>query len=201
MNTNRTIKPYDQRLANLIVRPLVATAIHPNHLTTLTLTLGLCSALLFALQVNTFAWLAALLYMLAVFSDHLDGELARMTGKTSGFGHKYDYIVGGVNYTLLFSSIGYGLSFNLGAWTLILGLIAGLSNPLILYLRMRMESCHGPDSVEHPALGGFELEDGIYLIGPITWLAGIVFFFIPYALGTIGYLVWTILQVRRWKTA
>lgn len=201
MNTKREIKPYDQRLASLIVHPLVSTHVHPNHLTTLTLILGLSSALLFGLQGEAYAWLAALLYMLAVFSDHLDGELARMTGKTSGFGHKYDYIVGGINYTVLFAAIGYGLSFSSGNWTLVLGLAAGLSNPLILYLRMRMETLHGTDAVEHPALGGFEIEDGIYLIGPITWLVGIHYFFVPYALGTIGYLAWTILEARRWKTA
>jgi len=54
---------------------------------------------------------------------------------------------------------------------------------------------------EHPAFGGFEIEDCIYLIGPITWLMGIYYFFVPFAMGTIGYLTWTILQVKKWKAA
>ena len=144
------------------------------------------------------AWLAALLYMLAVFSDHLDGELARMDNKTSRFGHNYDYVVGGLNYTLLFVSVGYGLWSVTGhGYLLLLGLLAGFSNPFILFLRMRMEILFGSKAVEHPGYGGFEIEDFIYLIGPITWLLGIKVFFIPYAIGTLGYLTWTIVEYVR----
>jgi archaetidylinositol phosphate synthase len=192
-----TMKPYDQRLANLLVTPLKNTPVHPNHLTTLTLILGQAAAWTFAFAIDL-AWLAALLYILAVFSDHMDGELARMTGKTSAFGHDYDYIVGGINYTTLFIGIGIGLQEH-GMWTLILGFAAGLSNPFILYLRMRMEIDHGTEAVEHPAFGGFEIEDFIYLIGPITWFAGILWFFVPYALGNVGYLIWTLTEYHRWK--
>ena len=191
------MKPYDQRLANLLVTPLKNTPVQPNHLTTLTLILGQAAAWTFAFAIEL-AWFAALLYMLAVLSDHMDGELARMTGKTSGFGHDYDYIVGGINYTTLFIGIGIGLQ-EYGMWTVILGFAAGLSNPFILYLRMRMEVAHGTEAVEHPAFGGFEIEDFIYLIGPITWFAGIFWFFIPYALGNVGYLIWTLTEYHNWK--
>jgi len=150
---------------------------------------------MFAVNIDL-AWCAALLYMLAVFSDHMDGELARMTGKTSSFGHDYDYIVGGMNYTSLFIGIGIGLHETVGAWTTALGFAAGLSNPFILYLRMRMERKFGLEAVEHPARAGFELEDFVYLIGPITWSAGVLWFFIPYAIGNIAYLLWTIKEYR-----
>ena len=191
------MKPYDQRLANLLVTPFKNTPVHPNHLTTVTLLLGQAAAWMFAIAIDL-AWMAALLYMLAVFSDHMDGELARMTGKTSNFGHDYDYIVGGINYTTLFIGIGIGLHEH-GLWAVILGFMAGLSNPFILYLRMRMESEHGTDAVEHPSYGGFEIEDFIYLIGPITWFAGIFWFFIPYALGNVGYLIWTMKEHFDWE--
>lgn len=195
MNTQ---SPYDQRLARLMIKPFSGTRLHPNHLTTLTFILGITSALLFAFAIKDLAWLAALLYMVAVFSDHLDGELARMDNKTSRFGHDYDYIVGGINYMLLFIATGYGLYTLHGhiLW-LIAGLAAGLSNPVILLLRMRMEVLFGQDAVEHPSGGGFEIEDGIYLIGPLTWLFGVEYFFVPYALGTLGYLVWTIVEFRK----
>jgi len=184
--------PYDQQLARRLIRPFSGTALHPNHLTTLTLLLGIASALLFAFSLSDMAWLAALLYMLAVFSDHLDGELARMDNKTSRFGHHYDYVVGGLNYTMLFVSTGYGLYHATGQSSLlILGLLAGFSNPVILIMRMRMETLFGAEAVEHPGFAGFEIEDFVYLIGPITWLFGIKMFFIPFALGTLGYLAWT----------
>lgn len=193
------IKPWDQRLASFLVDPFVETALHPNHLTTATLILGQSTALLFILKGETLAWLAALLYMFAVFSDHMDGELARMSGKTSDIGHHYDYVVGGINYTTLFISIGYTLSSNGNVWLFILGMMAGLSNPLILIMRMKMEQQYGNKAVAHPSFAGFEIEDGIYLIGPLTWFAGIHFFFIPYALGTLGYFAWTIFEYRQWN--
>lgn len=191
--------PWDQQLARWLVAPFNNTPLHPNHLTTLTLILGQCAAWIFAFAMEQLAWFAALLYMLAVFSDHMDGELARMTGKTSSFGHNYDYIVGGINYTTLFIGIGLGLQDSFGSWVIILGFSAGLSNPFILTLRMNMERQYGKETVDHPRFAGFEIEDFIYLIGPITWFAGIICFFIPYALGNIGYLVWTVVEYRRWR--
>jgi len=150
--------PWDQQLARVLVRPFRDTRLHPNHLTTITLILGICTSVLFFTSGSHYADGAALLYMLAVFSDHLDGELARMTGKISEFGHRYDYIVGGINYTLLFTSIGTGLWLENGQiWPLILGLCGGLSNPFVLYLRMTMEARFGGDSVEHPGFAGFEM--------------------------------------------
>ena len=196
MATLRETRPYDQRLARILVLPFRDSAVHPNHLTTMTLILGQAAAVMFAVNIDL-AWCAALLYMLAVFSDHMDGELARVTGKTSSFGHNYDYIVGGINYTALFIGIGIGLHDSAGDWAPALGLFAGLSNPFILCLRMQMERKFGLEAVEHPARGGFEIEDFVYLIGPITWGAGILWFFVPYAVGNIGYLFWTIREYKR----
>ena len=48
--------------------------------------------------------------MLACLLDHADGELARMTGRTSTFGHYYDQIADGLVLTALFLGIGAGLS-------------------------------------------------------------------------------------------
>jgi len=199
MADKQYLAPWDQRMAKSLVTPFKDTPLHPNHLTTLTLILGQGASWTFAFAMEQLAWFAALLYMVAVFSDHMDGELARMTGKTSSFGHDYDYIVGGINYTTLFIGIGLGLYDNFGLWAIILGFSAGLSNPFILYLRMRMERQYGKEAVEHPGIAGFEIEDFIYFIGPIVWFAGIIYFFIPYALGNIGYLVWTIIEHQRWR--
>ncbi len=194
MSVTTHMPAWDQRLAHVLVRPFKNTPLHPNHLTTVTLLLGQASAWTFALSIQNHAWLGALLYMLAVFSDHMDGELARMTGKTSRFGHNYDYIVGGINYMCLFIGIGIGMQTEYGVAALVLGFAAGLSNPVILFLRMSMEKECGAEAVEHPAYMGFELEDFIYLIGPITWFAGIGYFFVAYGLGNIGYLGWTIYE-------
>ena len=133
--------------------------------------------------------------MLAVFVDHMDGELARMTGKTSSLGHYLDYIVGSLNYTILFSSLGIALfRWENSEGALWLGIAAGLSNILIVAIRLAIENWFGKKAVEHPSAGGFEIEDFIYLIGPVTWLGGLEFFFWLYAFGNLGYLFWTLYE-------
>ncbi len=192
--------PWDQRLAGLLVRPLASTAVHPNHLTTVSLAFGFGAAALFAFAgPQAWGW-AALVYMLAVFTDHTDGELARLAGKSSRFGYYYDYIAGCANYTALFLGLGVGLAdAGYGWWALALGLAAGLSNPIVVALRLVMERDHGEAAVRHPTALGFELEDFIYLIGPITWAGGVVVFFVLYGLGTLGYLGWHLWLIRRWR--
>ncbi len=188
----------DQRLAHFLMRPFATSALHPNFLTTLTLGLGLLTALSFLHGDRAHANVGALCFMLAVFTDHLDGELARMSRKTSRFGHFYDFVVGGLNYTLLFSSIGLGLYASCGLWAPILGITAGLCNPVIMALRVRLDNAFGLAATEHPSFGWFNLEDFIYAIGPVTWLFGVEYFFVPFALGTLVYLLWTALEYRRW---
>ncbi len=193
-----TQSPWDQRLARILVRPLASTPVHPNHLTALSLASGLASGALFAFAGAGAAGWAAAVFMLAVFIDHTDGELARLTAKTSEFGHRFDYIAGAATYTALFIGIGAGLyAQGLGVWAIILGLTAGLSNPVICALRLRLETSHGAGAVAHPYIGGFEIEDFIYLIGPITWIGGLSYFFLAYGLGTLGYLGWTLFELVR----
>ncbi len=193
-------KTYDQRLAGVLMRPFVGTPLHPNHVTVLSFALGVAAAYLFATGYPGSVNLAALLYMLAVLVDHMDGELARMSGKTSRFGHYFDFVVGAANYTMLFVAIGLGMYLaGVGLWALLLGLAAGLANPLIVTLRMTMEKRFGQAAIAHPTGGGFEIEDFIYLIGPITWVGGLKVFFVVYGLGTLGYLGWTIVCFWRWR--
>ena len=190
--------PYDQRLARACIRPFAGTALHPNVVTGISLALGIASGWSFAAGGPGMQHIAAPLFMLAVFVDHMDGELARMTGKVSRAGYYLDYLVGSLNYTILFSAIGAGIYQWSGSEdALWIGLAAGLSNPIIVALRLMMERRFGSEAVEHPSGGGFELEDFIYLIGPVTWLGGLEYFFWLYAMGTLGYLLWTVLTLLR----
>ena len=172
---NGRIKPWDSCLANYLIRPLSCTQVSPNHITTLSLLVGVGSGLLFAIGSPILANWAALLYMLATLLDHCDGELARLTGKTSRFGHCYDLIAGGINYVLLFVGIGIGLRNDavLGSKAILLGLLAGLSVGIIVTLRMIIEDRGGKSATQQPSFAGFEIEDVLYLIGPITWFGGL----------------------------
>ena len=53
---------------------------------------------------------AALLLILSNFLDHTDGELARISGKTSRIGHLYDLASDAAVTILLFIAIGVGVA-------------------------------------------------------------------------------------------
>src|ERR1700727_2643770 len=102
-------RPWDARLARRMVAPLIDSWVTPNHLTTLRLGVGLAAAAAFT--PGSYGWsnLAALLLVLSNFLDHTDGELVRMSGKTSRFGHLYDLACDAIVTILLFAAIGVGV--------------------------------------------------------------------------------------------
>jgi hypothetical protein len=163
--------PFDRRLARVVVRPSSRTPLTPNHLTTLSVLAGLGSTALFAAGQPALAHWGAGAFMLSIFIDHTDGELAGMTGKVSRFGHHYDYIVGSINYTARFIGIGIGLrARGLGDWALVLGLGAGLANPLVVTLPITLERVRGERAWPNPRR---RLRDrGFYLPDRLHHLAG-----------------------------
>lgn len=135
----RVDPPWDQRLANLLIRPLLDTHVTPNMITTVGLLVGLGAIVCYALG-SILVHLGAALFMAAYVIDHADGELARLTGKTSDFGHYYDLAVDGLVVGGVFVGMGLGLQDQTRAvppaW---LGVIAGISIALIFVLRLELE--------------------------------------------------------------
>src|SRR5271155_6022618 len=103
-------RPWDARLARRLVTPLKDSWVTPNHLTTVRLIVGLAAAAAFT--PGTYGWsnVAALLLILSNFLDHTDGELARMSGKSSRIGHLYDLASDAAVTILLFIAIGVGVA-------------------------------------------------------------------------------------------
>lgn len=187
--------PYDQRLARRLVRPLAGLGMDPNHITGLGLALALGAAWLFAQGEPAAASWAAGLFVVARFLDHFDGELARLTGRTSRFGYYFDYVTGGLSYAALYTGVGIGLAGGpMGALAGILGIAGAVSALLALALNVELDrqlDLTNGDSVGYPALAGFELEDGIYLLAPVTWLGWLTPFFVAAGFGAILYCLWT----------
>src|SRR5665213_2590732 len=159
-------RPWDLRLAHRLVAMLSETWVTPNHLTTLRLLLGLAAAAAFVPGTYTWSNLAALLFVLSNFADHADGELARISGKTSRFGHLYDLASDAAVTILLFLAIGIGVVAK-GRVALqfppaLLGVAAGAAIALIFFLRMRIEEMVGKAAVRQASFGGFETEDVLY---------------------------------------
>ncbi|HEY0800733.1 MAG TPA: CDP-alcohol phosphatidyltransferase family protein [Steroidobacteraceae bacterium] len=194
-------RPWDARLARRLVAPLVDSWITPNYLTTLRLGVGLAAAAAFV--PGTYGWsnLAALLLVLSNFLDHSDGELARMSGKTSRIGHLYDLTSDAAVTILLFIAIGVGLSkkpgVDLGLSAVVLGMVAGTAIALIFYLRMRIEAMHGKSATQQGSLGGFETEDVLYLLPLVTLSNALVPMLLVASICAPLYAIWVVIDYRR----
>jgi phosphatidylglycerophosphate synthase len=193
--------PWDARLARRLVMPLVHSWVTPNHLTTLRLAVGLAAAAAFI--PGSYGWsnFAACLLVLSNFLDHTDGELARMSGKTSRIGHLYDLASDAVVTILLFIAIGVGIAAKrvstLGLPPAILGLAAGIAIALIFYLRMRMETLMGKAATQQASLGGFETEDVLYLLPLATLSNALLPLLLAASMCAPLYAVWVVIDYQR----
>lgn len=196
--------PWDQRIARVLVRPLVGTPVTPNQLTAVTLVVALAGAGLLAAGQPRLADWGAGLFVAARFMDHLDGELARQKGMSSRLGYYLDYVAGAISYGALFLCIGIGLGGGpLGGWAMVLGLAGTASAVLSMFLNLGIDSkreeggAEPGDAVGYPGFAGFELEDGIYLLAPITWLGYLTPFFVAAGVGATVYCLWTLWRLVR----
>jgi phosphatidylglycerophosphate synthase len=191
--------PWDQRLARILIRPLARwPAIGPNHVTTLSLLFAAAAGGLYAMGSAGAANWAAVLFVLSRFIDHADGELARLTGKTSRFGYYYDYVVGALSSVALFVGLGVGLrSTVLGGWAMVVGIGAGIAALGAMVLGFGVDAQGDGEAGGYPGFGGFELEDGIYLVAPITWIGALVPFLIGAGLGQLVFCLWMLARFLR----
>jgi phosphatidylglycerophosphate synthase len=194
-------RPWDARLARWMVTPLAASRVTPNHLTTVRLAVGLAGAAAFT--AGTYGWsnVAALLMILSNFLDHSDGELARLSGKTSRVGHIYDLASDAAVTILLFVAMGIGIAASsdnlLGLPPPVLGAVAGAAVALIFYLRMRIEEMAGKVATRQASLGGFETEDILYLLPLVTLCNGLTTFLIAASVGAPLFAVWVVIDYHR----
>jgi archaetidylinositol phosphate synthase len=197
----RPQRPWDARLARALVTPLAASRVTPNHLTTVRLAVGLAGAAAFT--PGTYRWsnIAALLVILSNFLDHTDGELARLSGKTSRVGHVYDLASDAAVTILLFIAMGIGIATSadnlLGLPPPLLGAVAGAAIALIFYLRMRIEEMAGKSATRQASLGGFETEDILYLLPLVTLCSGVMPFLIAASIGAPVFAAWVVIDHRR----
>jgi archaetidylinositol phosphate synthase len=194
-------RPWDARLAHRLVTPLKDSWVTPNHLTTLRLGVGLGAAAAFTRGSYGWSNLAALLVILSNFLDHTDGELARVSGKTSRIGHLYDIASDAAVTILIFIAIGAGVAavpgLELALSPAMLGTISGTAIALIFFLRMRLEEMLGKASTRQPYFAGFETEDVLYLLPLITLCNATAPFLLIAAICAPLFAVWVAIDYRR----
>ena len=192
--------PWDARLARRLVTPLVSSRVTPNHLTTVRLVVGLGAA--GAFLPGSYAWsnVGAFLLVVSNFLDHTDGELARMSGKTSRFGHLYDLWSDAIVTVLVFIAIGVGVAANridVFFSPVALGFLAGIAIALIFFLRMRIEEMHGKAATRQSSLGGFQTEDVLYLFPLATLGSALAQTLLVAAVCATLYAIWVTIDYQR----
>ena len=99
------------------------TKITPNQITILSFILGLLAAGLILMGDYNYLVVAGVLVLIFMVLDNVDGEIARITKKTSKLGHWLDGVVGFIiNEALILAmalSIGSPLSLSVGLLTMI----------------------------------------------------------------------------------
>ncbi|HTJ95260.1 MAG TPA: CDP-alcohol phosphatidyltransferase family protein [Pararobbsia sp.] len=193
-------RPWDARLARWLVTPLKHTRVTPNHLTTLRLLIGTLCAIAFGMGGYHYANLGAVLLVLSNFVDHTDGELARISGKTSRFGHFYDLACDALVTVALFVGIGVGIGATHGDFVVagvtvpaqLLGWMAGVAVALIFYLRMQIEEHEGKAGTKQASIAGFETEDVLYLMPLVTLFNGTQGFLVAASIGAPLFAIWVI---------
>jgi len=129
----------------------------------------------------------------------LDGELARISGKSSRAGHLYDLASDALVTVLVFVALGIGVGAHLPLPLppAALGCVAGCAIALIFYLRMQIEQRLGKAGTLQASLGGFETEDVLYLIPLATLCDRTASLLIAAAAIAPLYLAWVVFEYRR----
>ena len=183
------------RAARIAIRPLVTTGIRPNHITTLRLATGLAAAAAFALGERTWDIVGGVLFVMSAFLDRADGELARVSGRTSSLGHRYDVASDATCTTVTFAAIGIGLSKGaLGGSALLMGMVAAIAIAALFWLTQRLENAGEPIG----GIDGFDLDDVLFIVGPAAWFGGLKL--LLYAAAAAAPLCLVLLLLRYRKT-
>ena len=135
-----------------------------------------------------------------VLTPH-DGEFARLSGKSSRFGHLYDLASDATVTILLFFAIGVGIGDGgrpgVAVEFPLLGAIAGAAGAFIFYARMRIEELEGKQATRLASVVGFETEDILYLIPLATLFDALVPVLVAASIGAPLYAIWTMFEYRR----
>ena len=182
---------FNRKVANRLTRLFVRAGWSPNAITSLSILIGLLSAVLFAQGIYLAGVLGALLFQVSAIVDCCDGDVARLTFQESAFGERLDLIGDNVVHMAIFAALGWaGYTHGGGEVFLALALLAIIGNGLSLWFvtrvkaRARQESGPRPTGparsefiVKHMASRDFSIVVLFFAFGNLLsvflWLAAI----------------------------
>jgi phosphatidylglycerophosphate synthase len=191
-------RSWTHRIALFFVRPLANTPITPNHLTFARLISGLAACYCFATGERELVIWGGWIWILSAFLDRADGELARVSGKTSPWGHKFDMVCDTTVTCLFFVAGGIGLrSTELGSWAIAMGVAGGLGVLAAEYFAEQIDKrTDDPADRAYPGYAGFDFDDVLYLLAAVAWLD----LFMPFIAGAaIGAPAFALLTLYKWR--
>jgi archaetidylinositol phosphate synthase len=184
------------RLVRPIVHRLVTTAVTPNQLTAARLLTAVAAALLLASGDPQWSDVAAAIFVVSFFLDRADGDLARLSGRTSALGHRFDLCADYSANILVFVGMGLGLQGGpLGAAAIALGALAGSAIGLIFWLVRYVERTDG--AAAFPSACGFDPDDAMIFIPIAIWLGGETHILVSAAIGAPAFLLWSLWRFRK----
>ena len=181
---------WTHKIARICVLPLINTSISPNHITVIRLITGLLACAAFASKLNI---IGGIFWLISTFLDRADGELARISGKSTEWGHKFDYYCDTFITALFFISIGINLRDNLpGYWSISLGICAALGVIFTeVYAEIIDQKKQSTGEKAYPGIMGFDFDDILYLFAPIVWLNWHLPFLIGASIGAPAFAIFT----------
>ena len=181
---------WTHKIARICVLPLINTSISPNHITVIRLITGLLACAAFASKLNI---IGGIFWLISTFLDRADGELARISGKTTEWGHKFDYYCDTFITALFFIAIGINLRDNLsGYWSISLGICAALGVIFTeIYAEIIDQKKQSTGEKAYPGIMGFDFDDILYLFAPIVWLNWHLPFLIGASIGAPTFAIFT----------
>ena len=195
-------KKIDEKIAEKVVKYIAQTSITPNQVSTFSLLLAALAAVFFSFGIYVFSVIGSILFIFSKFLDHVDGQLARELKKESKFGWYYDSFVDTATYILMFVGISAGIppgtfeikffsivDFDLQNYLLFSAIIASIFNTFLGIIHKFRTS---KDFYGFPETDKVALEDGVYLIGPITWIGFINFFFLIASIGSVIFVIYNL---------
>ena len=186
--------------AHQIVRPMVrrlaVTAVTPNQLTAARLVTAIASFLLLAGGDPLWSDVGGALFLVSFFLDRADGDLARLSGKVSALGHRFDLCSDYSANILVFVGIGFGLQGGpLGSAAIALGAVAGSAIGVMFWLVNFVERADG--AAVFPSAAGFDPDDAMILIPVAIWVGGETQILIAAAIGAPAFLLWSLWRFRK----
>lgn len=187
-------------VARWCIRPLLETSVTPSHLTTLRLLTGLAAAAAFA--STEYAWSAwgGVLFAISALLDRADGELARLSARTSTRGHWYDLSSDMVVNVLSFIGMGFGLRDHVPVpWAPVMGFVACLSVGGIFIVVFQLHSGGSNPIVAFRYPHKFDFDDALFVIPLFAWLDALLPLMIAAVIGAPLFLLFALWRYRKVK--